>query len=463
MYDNPQQGIDELDTTYFVVSIKGKVRVAKLCLDGLTLMTERDFRLWEANKQYASVGPRGGKQILSIADAWLKSPRRRTYDGIEMVPGGPLVLPNGYFNIYRGWGVMPKQGQWPLMQAHIKNILANGDPKAHTYILRYGAWCLQNPDKRAEVALVLKGEKGAGKGVFGNALCRMFGPHAVHIANEEHLTGRFQAYLENCLFLFADEAVWGGGKKAVGMLQAMITEPTLQVEKKGLDPFAWGNRLHMVMAADKKWAVPAGAHERRYVVIEVSNRFSHGNASPPQIKAYFDALHKELYQDGGLEAMMWDLQQNPATVAATDGWHPREIYETAALRKQQKLGMSPLDHWWEDILHIGQFPRMGSMEKLEPDHASTKTLRINAQDFNPKLRDLSDQELAAFLEDQGAWHHRKTAFRGWRFMPLAQHRTRWEQRWGPREWSEPATEWQQVNDGHDGAWKPTVFTNKLKS
>jgi hypothetical protein len=99
------------------------------------------------------------------------------------------------------------------MLRHVCLVLAAGDRKAADYILRWAAWIVQHPGERAEVALVLKGGKGCGKGVFVRALAQCFGEHGMHISNQEHLVGKFNGHLRSCLFLFADEAFWAGDKK----------------------------------------------------------------------------------------------------------------------------------------------------------------------------------------------------------------------------------------------------------
>src|SRR5262249_12842495 len=78
-------------------------------------------------------------------------------------------------NSWRGFGVEPRQGDWSLMQAHIRDVLADGDQEAEGYILNWAAWAVQNPGKRAEAALVFRGDEGTGKGVFLHALREIFG------------------------------------------------------------------------------------------------------------------------------------------------------------------------------------------------------------------------------------------------------------------------------------------------
>src|SRR5262249_57486128 len=116
----------------------------------------------------------------------------------------------------------------------------------------------------------------------------------------------------------------------------------------------------MMGGAEGEWEVAAGAHERRFQAVKVSNRYSHGMCSDADRKAYFGALKQEL-DNGGLATFMHHLK----TLDLGD-WHPRQIIETEELRRQQRRGMSPLHLWFEDLLDMGQLPHLG----LPPHHVS---------------------------------------------------------------------------------------------
>ena len=218
------------------------------------------------------------------------------------------------------------------MRAHIREVLAAGDAEADTYIVNFLAWTVQHPERPAEAALVLKGGRGTGKGTLGNALRIIFGQHAIHISSPGHLAGHFNAHLRDCCFLFADEAFWPGDKKAEGNLKRLVTEPTLAVEAKFKDVVMVTNMLHVVMAANEDWAVPAGEHERRFGVFSVSEH-------KRQDQSWFAPLYEQL-RNGGYEAMLYDLLR-----VELGDWHPRDIPRTAALQDQQRHSLNPLDAW----------------------------------------------------------------------------------------------------------------------
>ena len=65
-------------------------------------------------------------KTIDIGRFWLRHPERRQYSGIVFLPGGPEVI-DSKMNLWRGWGVEPKSGDWGLMRAHILEVMASGD------------------------------------------------------------------------------------------------------------------------------------------------------------------------------------------------------------------------------------------------------------------------------------------------------------------------------------------------
>jgi Family of unknown function (DUF5906) len=277
---------------------------------------------------------------------WLSHPKRAQFGGITFLPGAERVL-HGCLNLYRGWDIEANEGDWGLIRQHIEEVVASGSKGIADYVLRWIAWAIQNPDKQAEVALVLIGDKGWGKGTVARALERIFGDHAIQVNSKEHIVDKFNGHLQDMVLLIADEAYWGGDKRCIARLQGMITEPTLSIERKGFDVVQVRNFLHIVMLAEPGWVIPAGRFERRYAAIEVSNK-RHRD------KKYFDAPHKSINGDGAA-AMLWELGR-----MALGDWHPRnipdELLKGDALRKQQQYNLPPREQWLLSVLHDGRMP-----------------------------------------------------------------------------------------------------------
>src|SRR6478672_7354325 len=335
--------LSELLGTNVMVTVGSNVRIARwvprvLAGDDQTfelqLLRPEAFTATLAGRTYTV----GEGQSMPLAKLLMS--RMRKYDGLTFLPKGDHVVSNK-LNLWRGFGVAPADGKWPLMEEHIRDVVASGDSEHASYITNWLAWCVQHPDERAEVALVIRGIRGSGKGTLGNSMCKIFGTHGVHISNRKHLTSGFNRHLMHCCFLFADEAYWPGDRSAEGELKRIITEPTLFIEPKGLDGFQVRNCLHLMIAGNDDWVVPAAGDERRFAVFDIADK-------TPRTHRYLDALHGEL-DNGGLAAMLYDLLHH-----GLDGWHPRlAIPQTAALLAQKEASLHGIDALIANLVHDG--------------------------------------------------------------------------------------------------------------
>jgi hypothetical protein len=338
--------IEKLNERYFVASLGGSGVIAKLMRDEqldrerLVFSKPNDFRLIHGNN-YLQVGTskKGEPVCESIANIWLKDPRRRTYTGgIALVPRGEV--PEDVYNLWRGWGVDLKPGEWSTIAEFLGSVICSGNQAHFDWLIKWMAHCVQCPEKQAGVAIVLKGLKGIGKGSFAKVLQRFFASHHVHISNGRHLTGHFNSHLADCLFLFVDEAFWAGDKQAEGVLKAVISEPALQIEPKGVDAFMVPNRLKIVIASNNEWVVPATADERRFFMLDVS---PHRKADKP----YWAKVNAAIEGDeiGALLDYLLNLD-----ISVFDHRNPPH---TEALGQQKLRGADSVQKFWHDCLREG--------------------------------------------------------------------------------------------------------------
>ena len=128
---------------------------------------------------------RGGgnhSESVALGPWWLAHRDRLQFRGVTFRPGKPKIV-HECLNLWQGWGVEPRAGDWGLIRKHIEEVLAGGNAEFAEYVIRWIAWSIQNPAAPAEVALVLIGEKGAGKGTLVRCLQRIFGAHAFQVTS----------------------------------------------------------------------------------------------------------------------------------------------------------------------------------------------------------------------------------------------------------------------------------------
>ena len=198
----------------------------------------------------------------------------------------------------------------------------------------------QRPAEMGEVAVVMRGTEGTGKGTLAKAILRVVGQHGIAISNPKHLVGNFNAHLRDAVFLFADEAFFAGDKAHVGVLKSLITEPTLTVEAKYQNAVQTPNFLHVIMASNEEWVVPAGKDARRFFVLDVSTERLEDHA-------YFQALNRQM-EHGGYEAMLHDLLAHDIAT-----FNVRAVPATDGLSRQKKLTLGTTEAWWLECLERG--------------------------------------------------------------------------------------------------------------
>lgn len=301
-------------------------------------MKRQDFLNYYETKKVESEDAKGKTTVKQLAPTWLGWSGRREYEGVVFDPAGRFRNKK-LLNLWTDWAVQPKKGDWGLLKKLLLEALCGGNQEAYEYNLNWAAYMVQNPDRPAEVAIVFRGAKGVGKGTWGRALARLCGRHSLQISNQLHFTNHFNAHLRDCIFLFADEAMWAGDKKAEGELKRLITEDTLAIEAKGKDIVHARNMLHVMMASNEDWVIPAGLDdERRFAVFEVSEVFRGQHE-------FFQDLNDQL-NNGGLQALLWDLKTRDIS-----SFHPRRgVPKTGALAKQKLASMDYLDQWWYNCL-----------------------------------------------------------------------------------------------------------------
>jgi hypothetical protein len=266
-----REALERLNKRHAVVMLGGKCVILNEIFNpifsrpDITFSGVTDFKNFYSNEQIVINGA-----YVPATKVWIKSPNRRQYEGIVFAPGQDTP---GFYNLFRGFAVRPAKGDWSLMRQHICEVIASGDAEHSNYLLKWMARLVQDPGgERPGTAIVQRGKQGVGKGVFASEFGKIFGSHFLHITNPVQLVGRFNNHLKDCLLCFVDEGVWAGDKTAEGVLKSIITEDIIMCEPKGKDPFPIRNLVHLIIASNSSWVVPAGLEERRFVVLDVSDK-----------------------------------------------------------------------------------------------------------------------------------------------------------------------------------------------
>jgi hypothetical protein len=370
--------------------VLGKIKErVQLIGNDILSMTDEDF-----NKTFIDLVETDLK-LSNVSRYWFNWKDRRQYFGRGVVfePGGPLEIPKDMLNLWRGFGIEPKPGDWSLLRNHFLDVVCSGQREHYVYLIKWMAYAVQHPNEPIGVAVAFRGAQGAGKGIVARTFGKFFGKHFAHIANGDQLTGRFNASLATSCAVFLDEALWAADKKGEGVLKALITEPKLQLEAKFRDPIMVDNRLRIIVASNNDWVVPTGIGDRRWFVLDVANTYA-----GTEHRKYWDALYAEI-ENGGAAAMFHDL-------LAMDlrGFNVRAVPPTAAKAQQQAHSLTGTEAWLLHILHEG---------KIGYENWQSFGLTISKDTAYNDYEDFSKRQHAWRPDIKAVWSKKmRTALRG---------------------------------------------------
>ncbi len=334
---NAKYALVHTNSTYILMEKKGKI----------VLDTRASFLQLHENDFFTD----SKQKSQNKAKFWLKHENRRIFSDIVFNPSRPGHYPDNQggfvYNIFSGFAFSPKPGDCSLFWTHVFEVVCNGDIQAYSYVRKWMACVVQHPRVLA-TALVLRGAQGTGKTLFVSLFGELFGRYFLTVNNLDQIVGRFNSHLQYTYLLNANEAIWGGHKKEVGALKAIVTDSTIFIEGKGKDGFTIDNCRHLIVTSNESWAVPRDLDDRRFFVLDVSDK---RKGDTP----YFQSLIQQMNGDG-CAALLYDLLHEGLT-----GFDPRIMPTNGIGFDMKMLSASSSERYIFEALRLGAW-NLASLE-----------------------------------------------------------------------------------------------------
>jgi Family of unknown function (DUF5906) len=426
----------EMNAQFAVVKVGGKTRVVSLeespvypgCIVPV-YSSIPDFCAFHDKRKRIEEGT---TKKIGIGRWWINHEERRQFDSIVYAPNADPETVASKLNLWTGFAIEPREGDWALYLEHLQENVCSGVEEYADYLLNWMAYAVQYPDRQGEIAVVMRGKEGVGKGVLAKHFGRLFGSHNRHIVHAKHLVGHFNAHLQQCSVLFADEAFFAGDRAHESILKGLITEETLLIEPKGVDPFPVRNCIHLIMSSNSDWVVPAGADARRYFVLNVADTHM-------QDHRYFALIARQM-DNGGRAALLHHLLHRDLS-----GFDVRYVPQTEALAEQKAHSRRGLDRLVEMIAHGGVVPNVHTLHAnvaVTTGEERGEGFYCSARSLVPDLKHNSSIVIANTLKKEWGCHPWKSGNqRGIQFPTLTELRDLFDKRHGRQDWQDPAADW----------------------
>ena len=269
-------------------------------------------------------------KLISAGTAWKRSRAHREYRIIGYWPGD-RGRPAKSYNLWRGWGIEPKQGDWSIIR-----VISDGHKDKADYILDWSAHMVQRPWEKPGVALVLKGRKGTGKTLLTQMLARVIGRQNTLItANGKKLFAQFNWHLADKILIGAEEAFFGRSRELSDQLKHLLTGDEIELEQKFGQRISMKSMHRMIITSNHEQVIEASEDERRFFVCNVSDKRRRDDD-------YFAPLVRIVKGEDNvsLAAFMHELQMRDIT-----NWKPEQAARNAValdLVRQKSLNVERL-------------------------------------------------------------------------------------------------------------------------
>lgn len=330
--------LNDLNERFAIISVSNRVVVMQIDPDnGGSIRELWDFAEFKKLliKHRIKKKTSKGDVIVQLADEWLKNKHGKQYRRlVYAMPGSVEQFDPKDYNGWRGFTCEPKPGDWSQNREHVLKVICNGNQAHFAWLLNWCAALVQRPGQHAWSSIVLRGGQGIGKGHFvDKMLGKMFYMQQyLHMIGANQLTAEFNEHLSGKALVFADEATWGGDPRHAAKLKGLVTEDNVPIHRKFLKMVEEPSALHIVIASNGDWPIPAEWDDRRFFVLDV-------NESRKQDEAYFAPLVGEL-ENSGRAAMLHDLLAHEVDWAALR--HPPD---TDAKRDLKSKSISADERW----------------------------------------------------------------------------------------------------------------------
>lgn len=314
-------------------------------------------------------------------------PNTHMYEGMAF---SPLTQPGCILNLWRPPTLTPKKGDWRAIRKHLFEVLCSGDRKHFSYLLRFLAHMIQNPEEKPGVMIVLLGGQGTGKGAFFQLLSKIWRHSVLQVSDVDRVTGRFNAALGQNYVVVMDEALFAGDRRAQDRIKSLITEPIISIEEKH-QPQRTIESFHRFFAASNhEHFVQVDNDDRRYFILQVSD-------SVQQNEVYFKRLFNAIGSDAAVAGFMYALSKIDLS-----RFNPRSAPKTQAHAEQKVLSLSRFEKYWHHLLWSGELPHYSESHDLwsEPKFVPTEWMVQAANKFDPsssRYRSVTAQEVSKEL------------------------------------------------------------------
>tara|TARA_R110000737_G_scaffold249378_1_gene259325 strand:- start:2752 stop:5100 length:2349 start_codon:yes stop_codon:yes gene_type:complete len=308
------------DREYFVDKVKfenieGDYRVCKISYKGMnyTLWNKatKSLDITEWDKVKHTCLEEFGKSFL---ETWFEDKQKEKVDDVNIYPYGGT--PKNCINLFTGFplhnvmktktekGWSPNQDYISHFKEYVRRVCGKEEVKASHFLTQFIAHILHKG--RPKICLVIRGKPGCGKGSFVSLIKGLIGTeYWIDDPQGKRVFSRFNAQFQNKLLVCIDEPDWASTANQIEDFKNRITEPTLTIEKKGIDAYELDNWITFMMTTNNKNLFKLTKDDRRFFFLNM-DAF---DGTKDDKNAYFNDFYNYLNNEEYMCSVLYYLKE----------------------------------------------------------------------------------------------------------------------------------------------------------
>lgn len=310
--------------------------------------TQKDLTISYADKCYTD----SNGKIQNFIKKWLtNNPNQRKFEDIDCFPPG-IKCPDNWFNTWVDFppermiaGKNTDAGIQCILN-HIR-ILCNHDDLVYDYFIKWIAQWIQFPAIKS-TCITLISKQGAGKGTLFHLFERIAGKDKVFSTDKpsRDVWGEFNGKMDKAFIVNLDELSKSETMNADGMIKRLITEPTLTINKKGINAYDIKSYHRFIITTNNEDPITTSRDDRRNLIIRASDEKCPVVCGKEQSSEYFSSLRGYIDDDDCLV----NIYNYFKSVPGVDKFNSIPIPKTDHQENLKELSKAPVELWLEDFI-----------------------------------------------------------------------------------------------------------------
>jgi len=320
--------------------------------DKIIMMSRQTLKCAYEHMVYEQLDKKTGtiKRVNFINDWLVNNPDQRRYDDVGIYPN-EKKCPNGIFNVWTKFAMERVQNYNPDPEAlemilHHMKILCDHDDSVYNYLLAWVAQMIQFPEEKS-VCPTFISKEGAGKGTFITLLKRMLGESKyLEVSDpQKSVFGSFNSAMASAFLVNLNEISKKDTLYCEGMLKALITDPTIIINQKGVSPYQIQSYHRFIITTNNEDPIATSKNDRRKFIVRCSDE-KIGDIE------YFKKLNELLEDDNVLKTCYEFFKNMPGIDKFREIPLPRTEYQ----EELKESNECPVERWIPDFVkeHIDE-------------------------------------------------------------------------------------------------------------